>query len=108
MGADPSDESTKLDAFRGALEKLGYIDGQTIVMARPPQWATPVEPVSVEPLSPTGTIGKAAARCSQPTPSARSPSLDVRHFVHEQILRAGFPLSIDGAIATGSARSTIA
>jgi hypothetical protein len=59
MGADPSDESTKLDAFRGALEKLGYIDGQTIVMARPPQWATPVEPVSVEPPSPTGTIGKA-------------------------------------------------
>jgi putative tryptophan/tyrosine transport system substrate-binding protein len=32
MGADPSDESTKLDAFRGALEKLGYIDGQTIVI----------------------------------------------------------------------------
>jgi hypothetical protein len=29
-------------------------------------------------------------------------------FVHEQILRAVFPLSIDGAIATGSARSTIA
>jgi putative ABC transport system substrate-binding protein len=32
MGADPSDESTKLDAFRGALEKLGYIDGQTIAI----------------------------------------------------------------------------
>ena len=32
MGADPSDEATKLDAFRGALEKLGYIDGQTIVV----------------------------------------------------------------------------
>jgi hypothetical protein len=29
-------------------------------------------------------------------------------FVHEQILRAVFPLSIDGAIATGSARSMIA
>ena len=32
MGADPSEEATKLDAFRGALEKLGYIDGQTIVV----------------------------------------------------------------------------
>jgi putative ABC transport system substrate-binding protein len=32
MGADPSDEATKLDAFRGALEKLGYIEGQTIVI----------------------------------------------------------------------------
>ena len=32
MGADPSDEATKLDAFRGTLEKLGYIDGQTIVI----------------------------------------------------------------------------
>jgi putative ABC transport system substrate-binding protein len=32
MGADPSDEAKKLDAFRGALEKLGYIDGQTIVI----------------------------------------------------------------------------
>jgi len=30
MGADPSVEATKLQAFRGALEKLGYIDGQTI------------------------------------------------------------------------------
>jgi hypothetical protein len=30
MGSSPSDEATKLDAFRGALEKLGYIDGQTI------------------------------------------------------------------------------
>jgi putative ABC transport system substrate-binding protein len=30
MGADPSDEATKLNAFRGALEKLGYIEGQTI------------------------------------------------------------------------------
>jgi hypothetical protein len=25
MGASPSVEATKLDAFRGALEKLGYI-----------------------------------------------------------------------------------
>lgn len=32
MGADPSDEATKLDAFRGALEKLAYIEGQTIVI----------------------------------------------------------------------------
>jgi putative ABC transport system substrate-binding protein len=32
MGADPSDEATKLDVFRGALEKLGYIDGQTILI----------------------------------------------------------------------------
>ena len=30
MGANPSDEAAKLVAFRGALEKLGYIDGQTI------------------------------------------------------------------------------
>ena len=30
MGANPRDEAAKLDAFRGALEKLGYIDGQTI------------------------------------------------------------------------------
>jgi putative ABC transport system substrate-binding protein len=30
MGANPSDEAAKLDAFRGALEKLGYVDGQTI------------------------------------------------------------------------------
>ena len=32
MGADPSTEAAKLDAFRGALEKLGYIDGQTILI----------------------------------------------------------------------------
>jgi ABC-type uncharacterized transport system substrate-binding protein len=32
MGANPSDEGAKLDAFRGALEKLGYVDGQTILI----------------------------------------------------------------------------
>ena len=30
MGSSPSIEATKLEAFRGALGKLGYIDGQTI------------------------------------------------------------------------------
>jgi putative ABC transport system substrate-binding protein len=30
MGSSPSNEAAKLDAFRGALERLGYIDGQTI------------------------------------------------------------------------------
>ena len=32
MGADPRDEATKLAAFRGALENLGYIEGQTITI----------------------------------------------------------------------------
>src|SRR5207248_11479280 len=32
MGASPSDEAPKLEAFRGALEKLGYADGQTILI----------------------------------------------------------------------------
>jgi putative tryptophan/tyrosine transport system substrate-binding protein len=32
MGSSPSNEAPKLDAFRGALEKLGYIDGQTVVI----------------------------------------------------------------------------
>jgi putative ABC transport system substrate-binding protein len=32
MGSSPSIEATKLEAFRGALEKLGYVDGQTIVV----------------------------------------------------------------------------
>jgi ABC-type uncharacterized transport system substrate-binding protein len=32
MGANPSDEAEKLNAFRGALEKLGYADGQTILI----------------------------------------------------------------------------
>jgi len=32
MGADPSDEAAKLGAFRGALERLGYVDGQTILI----------------------------------------------------------------------------
>ena len=32
MGADPSSEAAALGAFRGALEKLGYIDGQTILI----------------------------------------------------------------------------
>ncbi len=32
MGANPSIEAAKLEAFRGALEKLGYIDGQTILI----------------------------------------------------------------------------
>jgi ABC-type uncharacterized transport system substrate-binding protein len=32
MGSSPSVEAAKLDAFRGALEKLGYIDGQTILI----------------------------------------------------------------------------
>jgi putative ABC transport system substrate-binding protein len=46
MGADPSDEVTKLDAFRGALEKLGYIEGQTIfievryAMGRPDRFSS--------------------------------------------------------------------
>jgi putative tryptophan/tyrosine transport system substrate-binding protein len=31
-GADPSIEAARLDAFRGALEKLGYIDGQNVVI----------------------------------------------------------------------------
>ena len=30
MGSSPSDEAAKLGAFRGALERLGYIDGETI------------------------------------------------------------------------------
>jgi putative ABC transport system substrate-binding protein len=30
MGSSPSVEAAKLDAFRGALERLGYIDGKTI------------------------------------------------------------------------------
>ena len=32
MGASPSDEAAKLGAFRTALEKLGYIDGQTMLI----------------------------------------------------------------------------
>jgi ABC-type uncharacterized transport system substrate-binding protein len=32
MGASPSREAPKLGAFRGALEKLGYTDSQTIVI----------------------------------------------------------------------------
>jgi putative ABC transport system substrate-binding protein len=32
MGANPSDEAAKLAAFRGALEKLGYTDGQTVLI----------------------------------------------------------------------------
>jgi putative ABC transport system substrate-binding protein len=32
MGSSPRIEATKLQAFRGALERLGYIDGQTIVI----------------------------------------------------------------------------
>jgi hypothetical protein len=32
IGVDPSDEAPKLDAFRGALEKLGYIEGQIIIV----------------------------------------------------------------------------
>jgi hypothetical protein len=32
MGANPSDEAAKLGAFRGALEKLGDVDGQTILI----------------------------------------------------------------------------
>jgi len=31
-GADPSIEAAKLDAFRGALERLGYIDGQNVIV----------------------------------------------------------------------------
>jgi putative tryptophan/tyrosine transport system substrate-binding protein len=32
MGANPSDEAAKLGAFREALERLGYVDGQTILI----------------------------------------------------------------------------
>jgi putative ABC transport system substrate-binding protein len=32
MGASPSVEAATLDTFRGALAKLGYIDGQTVVL----------------------------------------------------------------------------
>jgi putative ABC transport system substrate-binding protein len=46
MGANPSVEAERLDAFRGALEKLGYINGQTVVIevryaeSRPEQFAS--------------------------------------------------------------------
>src|SRR5215472_12562118 len=32
MGSSPSNEATELDAFREALEKAGYVDGQTILI----------------------------------------------------------------------------
>jgi len=32
MGANPSVEAAKLGVFREALKRLGYIDGQTIVI----------------------------------------------------------------------------
>src|SRR6266436_2692260 len=32
MGSSPSVEAAGLDTFRGALAKLGYIDGQTVVI----------------------------------------------------------------------------
>jgi len=32
MGASPSDEAAKLEAFHGALERLGYVDGQTVMI----------------------------------------------------------------------------
>ena len=32
MGANPTDEAAKLDAFREALEKLGYVEGRTILV----------------------------------------------------------------------------
>jgi putative tryptophan/tyrosine transport system substrate-binding protein len=32
MGSSPSVEADTLDAFRGALEKLGYIEGQTVLI----------------------------------------------------------------------------
>jgi putative ABC transport system substrate-binding protein len=32
MGSSPSVEASTLDAFRGALAKLGYVDGQTILI----------------------------------------------------------------------------
>src|SRR5438874_9187560 len=32
MGSSPTVEASTLDAFRGALEKLGYVDGQTVLI----------------------------------------------------------------------------
>src|SRR6266446_527852 len=32
MGSSPTVEAASLDAFRGALEKLGYIDGRTVLI----------------------------------------------------------------------------
>jgi ABC-type uncharacterized transport system substrate-binding protein len=46
MGANPGDEAAKLEAFRGALERLGDVDGQTIlieqryVMGQPDRFAS--------------------------------------------------------------------
>ena len=35
LGSSPGVEAQGLDAFRGALEKLGYIDGQNILIELP-------------------------------------------------------------------------
>jgi len=57
MGSTPNNEAMTLDAFRGALEKLGYIDGETIrvelryAMGQPDQVVTLArELVALEPF----------------------------------------------------------
>ena len=40
MGSSPSDEATKLNAFREALEKSGYIDGRSIFSRCAMRWGS--------------------------------------------------------------------
>ena len=64
MGSSPSREAPKLDAFRGALEKLGYIDGQTIVvevryaMGQPDRFATLAQELAALKPSAIACVGR--------------------------------------------------
>jgi len=63
MGSSPSREAPKLDAFRGALEKL-YIDGQTIVvevryaMGQPDRFATLAQELAALKPSAIACVGR--------------------------------------------------
>src|SRR5262249_13496035 len=79
MGADPRDEATKLDAFRGALAKLGYIDGQTVLievryaMGQPDRFASLARELVV--LAPSViAVGGKRPPCRQPRARFRSSS----------------------------------
>ena len=64
MGSSPSNEATKLDAFRKALEKFGYIDGETVLfevryaMGQPDQFGSRARELVAQAPSVIACVGR--------------------------------------------------
>jgi hypothetical protein len=96
MGANPRDEAAKLDAFRGALEKLGYIDGQTIrielryAMGQPDRFGSLAR--ELESVVPWSALC-AVIEPFYPKPGNGSPPVGVERMLRIYFLQQWFNLS---------------